>query len=281
MTVPCSKCRGCRVDKAREWAMRCAHEAKMHEHNSFVTLTYDDKHFPADGSVSKRVMQLFMKRLRKAYGPNVRFFGAAEYTPLNNRPHYHLLLFNQKFEDQKLFKYNRQKQPIYISEILSKIWPLGFSTTAEVNYQTARYCAQYSLKKISGDKAAEHYTWAHPLHGYLIRVQPEFALMSRRPGIGHTWYEKYKADCYPSDFLIVDGKKHPVPKYYDLKLKKENEKEQKPVYGVPPAVLEKLKRRRKAQSVKQRHNNTPERLAVREEILVEKLKRSTRNGEIK
>lgn len=242
----------------------------MHPHNSFVTLTYDDKYFPADGSVSKRVMQLFMKRLRKAYSDKtVRFFGGAEYTPINKRPHYHMILFNQFFEDQKFWKYNRQNQPIYISQILQKIWPYGFSTTANVDYGSARYCAQYSLKKIHGDFAADHYTWPHPLHGYLIRAEPEFALMSRRPGVGTAWYNKYKSDCYPSDFLIVDGKKHPVPKFYDNKLKKEAE-----------AELEKLKRQRKAASNKQRFNNTPERLEVREEILVEKLKRSTRNGEI-
>lgn len=243
----------------------------MHPNNSFVTLTYDDKHFPADGSVSKRVLQLFMKRLRKAYSDKkVRFFAAAEYTPINNRPHYHLLLFNQKFEDQIIHNYNRQKQPIYKSKILQLIWPYGFSTTAEVNYQTARYCAQYSLKKVTGDYAPEHYTWPHPLHGYQIQVQPEFALMSRRPGLGSAWYDKFKSDCYPSDFLVVDGKKHPVPTYYDNKLKKEAE-----------AELAKHKRDRKAQSNKQRWNNTPERLAVREEILIEKLKRSQRNEEIK
>lgn len=259
------------MDRAREWALRCSHEAQMHTHNQFVTLTFDNKNFPADGSVSKRHVQLFLKRLRFAYSDKiVRFFASAEYSPIHNRPHYHLLLFNQLFEDQTIHSYNRQKQAIYKSTILQKLWPFGFSTTAAVNYQTARYCAQYALKKITGDLAPDHYTWPHPLHGYSIRVQPEFALMSRRPGLGSTWYDRFKADCYPSDFLIVDGKKHPIPKYYDNKLKKE-----------ALAELERHKRARKVQSNKQRSNNTPERLAVREEILTEKLKRSQRNEEIK
>lgn len=258
------------MDKAREWAMRCAHEAKMHTNNSFVTLTYDPKKLPEDGSVSKRHLQLFMKRLRKAYSDKkVRFFAAAEYTPINDLPHYHLLLFNQFFEDQKLFKKTTNENTLYTSQILQLLWPNGFSTIGMVNYQTARYCAQYSLKKITGEHAPEYYLRPHPVTGKLCQKEPEFALMSRRPGIGATWYERYKSDCYPSDFLIVDGKKHPVPKYYDLKLKKEAESE-----------LEQLKRARKRQSVKQRDNNTKQRLAVREEILVEKLKRSKRNGEI-
>lgn len=267
--VPCGKCSGCRVDKARDWALRCSHEAKMWPHNAFVTLTYNDQNFPADGSVSKRDVQLFMKRLRKAYSDKtVRFFGSAEYSPLNKRPHYHLLIFNQFFEDQQIWK-NQNNQPLYISQILQQLWPFGFSTIGNVNYQTARYTAQYALKKMTGDQAPEHYTWPHPLTGKLVRVEPEFALMSRRPGIGHTWYEQFKTDCYPSDFLIVDGKKHPVPKYYDLKLKAEAE-----------AEIEKLKRKRKRNSLKQRENNTPERLSVREEVLKEKLKRSSRNGEM-
>lgn len=258
------------MDKAREWAMRCSHEAKMHPNNSFVTLTYEDKQFPIDGSVQKSIMTKFMERLRYAYSDKkIRFFGAAEYSPINRRPHYHILLFNQFFEDQTLFKTNKQNQNIYTSKILQMIWPFGFSTTADVNYQTARYCAQYSLKKITGDLAPDHYTWPHPLTGNLIRVEPEFALMSRRPGIGSAWFERFKSDCYPSDFLVVDGKKHPVPKYYDLKLKKEAE-----------AELGKLKRARKRQSNANRSNNTPERLEVRETLLMEKLKRSSRNGEV-
>ncbi|QCQ84818.1 replication initiator protein [Blackfly microvirus SF02] len=253
----------------------------MHPHNSFVTLTFSDKtlldpDLPFTGSVNLRDVQLFMKRLRKAYSDKtIRFFACGEYSPQHKRPHYHLLLFNQHFEDQKLFQDKNSKQ-LFTSKILSILWPYGFSTIGIVNYQTARYCAQYTLKKITGDLAPEHYTWPHPATGEFIRAEPEFVTMSTKPGIGSSWYDKYKSDCYPADFLIVDGKKHPVPKYYDLKLKKE-------AYGphknnVDP--LDKLKRSRKRAAVKDRENHTPERLAVREELLKEKLKRSSRSGEL-
>ena len=56
--IPCGKCLGCRLERARQWAIRCMHEASMYELNSFVTLTYNDKFLPANGSVSKREMQL-------------------------------------------------------------------------------------------------------------------------------------------------------------------------------------------------------------------------------
>ena len=52
MTIPCGQCIGCRLEKARQWAIRCVHESKMWEHNSFVTLTYNDFNLPIDGSIS-------------------------------------------------------------------------------------------------------------------------------------------------------------------------------------------------------------------------------------
>ena len=38
--VPCGQCIGCRLERSRQWAIRCVHEASLHEANSFITLTY-------------------------------------------------------------------------------------------------------------------------------------------------------------------------------------------------------------------------------------------------
>ena len=65
-TIPCGKCIGCRLAHSRQWAVRCVHEASLHDRNCFLTLTFDDDHLPASGSVSVRDVQLFLKRLRKA-----------------------------------------------------------------------------------------------------------------------------------------------------------------------------------------------------------------------
>src|SRR5579862_2093905 len=79
--IPCSSCIGCRLEYARQWAMRCRDEAQMWPCNSFVTLTYSDEFLPHDGFLDKRVWQLFMKRLRKHFGDGVRFFMCGEYGP--------------------------------------------------------------------------------------------------------------------------------------------------------------------------------------------------------
>ena len=46
LELPCGQCIGCRLERARQWALRCMHESSLYEENSFVTLTYDDEHLP-------------------------------------------------------------------------------------------------------------------------------------------------------------------------------------------------------------------------------------------
>jgi len=76
--LPCGRCIGCRLEKARQWGIRCLHEKKMWPHSCYVTLTYDNDFLPNGGTLSLRDLQLFMKRLRKAKHSNkdnpVRFF---------------------------------------------------------------------------------------------------------------------------------------------------------------------------------------------------------------
>lgn len=63
LTLPCGQCVGCRLERSRQWAVRCMNEAQMHKKNCFVTLTYKE----ASKSLRYRDFQLFMKRLRKFF----------------------------------------------------------------------------------------------------------------------------------------------------------------------------------------------------------------------
>ncbi len=56
--LPCGQCIGCRLDRSRQWAMRCLHEAQLHDDNCFVTLTYDDDHLPFDLSLKKNIFRI-------------------------------------------------------------------------------------------------------------------------------------------------------------------------------------------------------------------------------
>lgn len=220
--VGCGRCTGCRIQHSESWAIRCVHESKLYEKNSFITLTYANEHLPDDYSVSKREWQLFMKRLREGTSHQFRFFACGEYGDLNYRPHYHALLFNYDVSDKVLYSEERGNK-LYTSKTLSKFWPYGLATLGAVTYQSAAYCTRYVMKKMTGDKADDHYWRINPLTQQLVRQAPEFALMSRMPGLGSGWFDKFKSDVFPSDFIIMNGTKKPVPEYYLKKLAEEDQ----------------------------------------------------------
>jgi len=97
VVVPCGQCIGCRLEKSRQWAIRCVHESKCHDDNIFVTLTYNNENLPKDGSLCLADLQKFMKRLRKKYGAGIRYFACGEYGEKLKRPHYHVCIFGLNF----------------------------------------------------------------------------------------------------------------------------------------------------------------------------------------
>lgn len=219
-TVPCGQCVGCRLDWAGDWAARCEKEAQLWPRNCFVTLTYNDAHLPLGGStrssVSKREFQLFMKRLRKEYGDGIRFFASGEYGLVNQRAHYHALLFNHDFPDKRVWKSHRGNT-LYVSPSLERLWPFGFSSIGAVTLQSAGYVARYVMKKLRGELADTEYS----------DRDPPFVLMSRRPGLGLGWLQKFHSDVYgpgkdgvPRGELVVgEGKVRRPPRYFEEKFK--------------------------------------------------------------
>lgn len=212
--LPCGQCIGCRLERARQWAVRCTHEASLYDKNCFITLTYNDENLPKEHSLILEHYQLFMKRLRKKYGSGIRFFHCGEYGEEFGRPHYHALLFNHDFEDKKYHSTHNGSR-LYTSESLSTLWPFGFSIIGEVSFESAGYVARYALKKVTGKKSGEYYQ----------QRKPEYCTMSRRPGIGKKWYEKYKGEVYPNDKIFLRGIQAKPPKFYDKQLEKENPSE--------------------------------------------------------
>lgn len=266
MTVPCGQCIGCRIDRTRMWALRCSHESKMHQNNCFITLTYDKQHLPEDTGLVKKHLQDFFRRLRKSHG-TFRYFAAGEYGERDNRPHYHAIIFGLDFaEDRKFFKTTPQGHKLFISKTLTETWQNGHATVASFSYSTASYTARYVLKKVTGKDAPEFYQRLNIVTGELVPVLPEFSLMSLKPGIGATWYDKFKKDAFPSDFLIHEGKKHTVPRFYADRLKRDSEQ-----------IHKEVKLKRKKSMIAQAHNATPDRLAVREECKKSQIKTLSRS----
>lgn len=199
--IPCGQCIGCRLERSRQWAIRISHEASLYDHNCFITLTYMDKYCPL--SLDVRHFQLFMKRLRKKFGNGIRFFHCGEYGDLNQRPHYHACLLNFDFPDKKLYYVNNGYN-YYLSESLSDLWPYGIHLISDLTFDSAGYVARYVLKKLTGDAAV----------AYGDR-KPPYVTMSRRPGIGRAWIDKYLEQTYNHDFIVINGHKCLPPKFYD------------------------------------------------------------------
>lgn len=244
--VPCGQCIGCRLERSRQWAIRISQEASLYEQNCFITLTYMPKFCPP--TLVLRDFQLFMKRLRKKYGNGIRFFHCGEYGDLTGRPHYHAALLNFDFPDKKLFKVHNGFK-YYLSESLSNLWPFGNHLISDLTYDSAGYIARYVLKKITGDAAVD---------AYKDKVPP-YVTMSRRPGIGTPWIEKYLENVYNHDRVVVKGHECLPPRFYDEVLKENY-----------PEWFDYIKEQRAAR-FSDDLNNTLQRLNVREEVTTRKV----------
>ena len=154
--LPCGKCIECRLSYAREWAIRCIHEAQMHEENCFVTLTYSQENLKSP-FLQYRDFQLFMKKLRFAY-PNKKIgvFVTGEYGEKTKRPHWHAIIFNYRPSDA-IKKYTTDRgDTVYSSESLSKIWDHGIAEFGSVTLESAGYCARYAAKKLVHGADEDH-----------------------------------------------------------------------------------------------------------------------------
>lgn len=215
--LPCGRCASCRSLRASDWAVRCFHEAQMHGFVAcFVTRTYDNAHLPRNLSLSKASHQHFMKRLWRVMDRHVRNFSCGEYGDEFRRPHYHDILFGEDFrEDRVPLRKSQTGGLLYTSPRLSKAWSYGEAVIADFSFDTACYVGKYNVKQLHGEaQSREALRRWDSQTGEEWFVEPPFLLMSRMPGLGARWFERFWSDVFPSDFCIVDGRKVPVPAYY-------------------------------------------------------------------
>lgn len=263
--LPCGQCIGCRLNRSVMWATRCMHEAQLHDENCFITLTFDEEHLPLDHSLNHDYFQKFMKRLRKEIDPRkIKYFMCGEYGDDSWRPHFHAIIFNYDFPDKIKYTVAGNENPYFVSEQLYRLWPYGFHLIGECNFDTAAYVARYCVKKITGDEADAHYNriitdW-NEVTGEItfmkeVELLPEYAQMSQ--GIAKEWFNQYKSDVYPSDFIVnTNGKKVKVPAYYDKLLEAQG--------GEGEFQLKQQKETRKMAAKLHSQDNKRDRLAARE-----------------
>jgi len=216
--LPCGQCILCRLEHARQWAVRITHEASQHEHNSFVTLTYNDEHLPTHNSLNYADLRNFWKRLRHHIGP-LRYYAVGEYGDNTQRPHYHACIFGHDFIDNHIMVRGGDN-PLWTNQVLASAWGKGNVSVGRLNFETAQYTAAYVTKKLSGKK---RWVRIDETTGELIELQQPRAFMSLRPAIGATWLEKYGNQVYAWDKVVINGRPQKPPKYYDRWLEKRSE----------------------------------------------------------
>lgn len=275
LIVPCQKCIGCRLEHSRQFAARCMHESTLWDSNYFLTLTYAPEHLPPGGTLVKDDLQKFWKRLRKwIFTPyplgdgrvpeyeeqitstgrvrkivtnGIRYFACGEYGGRLGRPHYHAIVFNLEIPDLQPYKEAPDGSMMYTSATLNSLWPYGFVVIGNVTFESCAYVARYVTKKISGPGAEEHY------QGKV----PEFVACSTVPGIGANWFLKYSGEVIQNGFVLVNGSKCSVPRFYLKLMDKKNHEEY---------LTFKNKRNKMANERKGNLENHPDRLEAREKL---------------
>ncbi|AZL82924.1 replication initiator protein, partial [Apis mellifera associated microvirus 50] len=157
MEFGCGRCMPCRINRRREWTSRMMLELQGHTVSWFVTLTYAPEFLPEGGTLVPKHAQDWLKRLRTATGEKIRFYLVGEYGDKSWRPHYHAILFGG---------------PSTPDPILAT-WHFGLGHVGFVTAESIQYVASYVEKKMTSSKDDR-------LNGRY----PEFARMSRKPGIG-------------------------------------------------------------------------------------------------
>lgn len=247
----CGQCVGCRLERSRQWAVRCMHEAQLHSANCFITLTYAD----AGVSLVYRDFQLFLKRLRRRFsGMRIRFYMCGEYGESHGRPHFHACVFGLDFLDKVYWGKSPGGSKLYVSEVLSELWTHGWCSVGEVTFESAAYVARYVMKKLTGDGELV-YRVLDLDTGEIVERVKEFCHMSLKPGIGAGWLDKFRGDVYPGGKVVARGVEARAPKYYDRRYA-----------AVKPVEFESLEYDRYLVGVERSADNTPERLLVREQV---------------
>lgn len=206
--APCGKCPPCKKSRVEGWTFRLLQEEKSSYSAHFVTLTYNTDHVPISDNgfvtLNRRDLTLFFKQLRTIQNrdkdtpenhPAIKYYACGEYGSLNQRPHYHLILFNT-----------------FNVINIGKAWKQGnIHIGKSVTGASIAYTAQYVDKQKS-----------IPQFYRDDRIR-EFSVMSKF--LGKSYYENqeildyHNADPINRNFVSLGGgKKQGMPKYYREKI---------------------------------------------------------------
>lgn len=197
MAVPCGKCLVCLSNKRQDWAFRLMQEYKVSKSSFFVTLTYSEKYYPHTHGVSKRHVQLFLKRLRHIT-PNIRYYAVGEYGTLTGRAHYHIIIFNS---DEKAIRETWTLR----NKVTNKIEPIGLVHIGKVTEKSVQYVLKYVVQRDQSPK----------------NLNKSFSLMSRGYGLGAHYLTDKMVKWHRDNnavYTVTYGEKGRLPRFYKEKI---------------------------------------------------------------
>lgn len=201
LEVPCGYCYSCQKSVNNQYRIRLMYEIRRWSDKSclFVTLTFDDPFLRRFESDPNRAVRLFLDRMRKRYGKQIRHWFIGEYGTLHGRVHYHGILFNVPPE---LRDCGPVTHPGDHLEIRSA-WSYGHVFVGYVNDKTCSYITKYLTKSINGEK-----------------VRPR-VITSK--GIGENYLESedaalHKAGGKLQPLMHLNGFPQAMPRYYYNKI---------------------------------------------------------------
>lgn len=210
--VPCGKCPPCLKRRASAWSFRLLQELKRSTSAWFITLTYDTTYVPYTKSgkqtLEKTALQCFFKRLRKKNPlTKIKYYACGEYGSIDERPHYHVILFNADIET------------------ISPSWGLGYVHYGDVTPASIGYTLKY-MQKPSIVQEDDR--------------QKEFQLQSLKLGDNYltpSVIRWHKADIIGRVYLPLEGgKKAAMPRYYKDRLYNHNDRSRIAQWGYHLAI---------------------------------------------
>ena len=193
--VPCGKCYSCRKSRANGWRLRLNAEFEKYPNSIFITLTFDEKNLRRFRYKPNRSISLFLDRVRKYLGKQIRHFITGEYGETTIRFHYHGILFDVPDG--------------FDADTLAKLWKYGFCYVGWCSKATITYILKYITKV--DDKGN-----SLPLPRLVVSK-----------GIGEHFVEQYKNEPLKRDMMTYlvgkNGAKITLPRYIKNKMYDEDD----------------------------------------------------------
>lgn len=124
-----------------------------------------------------------------------------------------MIIFGLHLDDLQFYKLNQLGQKLYTSDFLFNCWQKqGIVVVAPATWDTCAYVARYMMKKQKGETADIYQRY---------NFEPEFSLMSRKPGLGRQYWDDKQSSMFDTDCIFIstpDGSKKFYPSRYYKKL---------------------------------------------------------------